>query len=225
MLHEFPSTGQGGKKASHTNFEMENLDPVSYIPEAAKSRIRSSSRIVTFVQFVAHSVLPNGGNHWKIFLQTGEHEFVQLEISPGAWPGREGYLGRLDIMDHRHMLTHNHHQTVSIPAEPGHRVVSFLDAIVRADNHRYEFTQKGRGCTGWVRDQFYLFTQAHLIPSGWESRFEAAIRTAWDTNVSLGSWPVTYGTYLRDRSGNRRQGRRHEGPNPDRLVHDVGRDI
>lgn len=75
-------------------------------------------------------------------------------------------------------------------------VGEFLDTIVRANNHRYEFTREGRGCTSWVRDQFYLFVQADLLPFGWEGEFESAISSAWVKNQPQGQWPVTYGRYL-----------------------------
>ncbi|KPM43051.1 hypothetical protein AK830_g3525 [Neonectria ditissima] len=195
MSSIFSKGGEG--TPSHTNFELEKFDPLSYTPELSKNHIRS--RPVSAVHIVAHSVLLNGGNHWHIYLQTGEEEFVCLEASPGAFPGREGFLARIDIVEHAYALTYRPHKIVSIPAKPGHSVASFLDAIVQADNHRYEFTREGRGCGGWVRGQFYLFVQVGLLPPGWENTFETAINVAWENEVSQGPWPVTYGTYLRDR--------------------------
>lgn len=198
-----PSKSEGGKKPSHTNFEMHNLNPLSYTPDSAESQIRSY--VVTKVHFVAHSVLRNGGNHWDIFLQCGPDLSVRLEIVPGAYPGREGYLARLDIIRHPYGMTRVSHKTVSIsPQAPGLTVGEFLDAIVRADNHRYEFTKDGRGCGGWVRDQFYLFVQCGLIPTGWEARIEAAMTVFWNENRSQGAWPLTYGTYLRTRNTGRK---------------------
>ncbi|RSL57374.1 hypothetical protein CEP54_008330 [Fusarium duplospermum] len=117
---------------------MANLDPLSYIPETSKNRMRNG--VVTVVHFVAHSVLKNGGNHWDIFLQIGNDESVRLEIVPGAYPGREGYIGRLDIMEHKYGVTRRRHRLLSIPTDHRHSVANFIDTIVQADNHRYEFT-------------------------------------------------------------------------------------
>lgn len=193
------SKAERGSEPSHTNFEMYDIDPLNYTPESDKGRIRS--RIVSFVHFVAHSTLESGGNHWDIFLETDEGRSVSFEMTPGAFPGREGFLGRLDIIHHPNPFPGVCHKAVSIPAQPGSSVANFLDAIVQADNHRYEFTREGRGCTGWVRDQFHLFAQVGLLPSGSESTVEAAITTAWEKHVSKGLWHVTYGTYLRSRGG------------------------
>ncbi|KAF5709782.1 hypothetical protein FGLOB1_5768 [Fusarium globosum] len=195
-----PSKSQG--ESSHTNFEMYNLNPLSYTPETAENEIRSS--VVVTVHFVAHTIVEGGGNHWVISLQTAPRKSTRLEIVPGAYPGRVGFLGRLDIIRHPYGITRHSNKTVNIPAQPGHTVGHFLDAIVGADNHRYEFTQSGRGCGGWVRDQFYLFVQRGLLPPGWEAEFEAAINVFWVQNESRGPWPLTYGTYLRTRNTGRK---------------------
>ncbi|KAF4334229.1 hypothetical protein FBEOM_11925 [Fusarium beomiforme] len=182
---------------------MQNLDPLSYTPEASKNEIRSFS--VTDVHFVADLVLQDGGNHWVIFLQCGPEASVRLEAVPGAYPGREGYLARLDIIPHSYGMARHSHKTVTIhPCTPGLTVGQFIDAIVRADNHRYEFTQAGRGCGGWVRDQFYVFIQNGLIPAGYEAQLESAIGTFWKENVAQSAWPLTYGTYLKARSNERK---------------------
>lgn len=172
---------------------------MSYIPQELKEEIRDKGRIVTEVHIVAHSIVETGGNHWDIFLQTGK-DSVRLEIVPGAWPGKNGYLGRVDIIHHSYKITRRYHKRVTIPATPGHSVADFLDAVVEAGNHRYEFTQAGRGCSGWIRDQFYLFVQRGLIPSGYEREVEQAMTHAWNRNQLVGPWPVTRGTYWRGRT-------------------------
>lgn len=199
------STSQGDRRqqSTHTNFEMHDLDPLNYVPEPKKGIIRS--RTVYFVHFVAHSILENGGNHWDIFLQTGREESVRLEMVPGAFPGSEGYLGRLNIILHPYAITRHSQNLLTIPMDRRLSVANFLDAIVQADNHRYEFTREGRGCGGWVHDQFFLFVRAGLLPSGWESQFETMINTCWEDKASRGPWPLTYGTYLRNRGKNQQR--------------------
>ena len=160
-----PKKEKRAPQPQHQSFEMHNIDPLNYVPEDAITKIRHPQRIVTLVHFVAHSVLESGGNHWVIFLETGQ-QYVRLEVVPGAYPRREGYLARLDIIHNEYRLSRRHHNLVSIPAVTGHSVADFLDAIIAADNHRYEFTREGRGCTGWVRDQLYLFVQMGLLPTG-----------------------------------------------------------
>lgn len=192
---ESSKKGKGRQSQSHQSFEMHNIDTLNYVPNNAVARIRDPKRIVTHVHFVAHSVLENGGNHWDVFLQTGRRS-VRLEISPGAYPGREGYIGRLDIVHNEYELTRKRHKLITIPPTPGHCVTEYLDAIIAAGHHRYEFTRDGRGCTGWVRDQFYLFVEMGLIPPGWEQQIESAMTKAWREGVSEGPWPVTQGRYL-----------------------------
>ncbi|KAI0141873.1 hypothetical protein GGR57DRAFT_486340 [Xylariaceae sp. FL1272] len=204
--HSSTST-KGGKKASHTNFELHEFDPLSYIPEENKNDIRKTP--VMLVHFVAHSVLQTGGNHWDIYLQTGDYTSVRIEMTPGAFPGRDGYLGRIDIIQHNYGITAHSHKTLTLkPTRAGLTVSSFLNAIVQADNHRYEFTKDGRGCGGWIRDQFHLFTNLNLIPSGHDRAFEEIINTYWVKNQSKGSWPLTYGTYLRTRQTGRKGGKK-----------------
>ncbi|KAH7303300.1 hypothetical protein B0I35DRAFT_485302 [Stachybotrys elegans] len=176
---------------------MSNLDPFNYIPESEKADIRKRS--VYFAHFVAYSALENGGNHWDIFLQTAKNESVRIDMTPGAYPGSEGYLGRLDVASDRWGATCRGHKILTIPMDRRHSVASFLDAITQADNHRYEFTREGRGCGGWIRDQFYLFVGAGLLPSGWEPTFESTITVFWENEAPRSPWPVTHGTYLKDR--------------------------
>ncbi|KFA60698.1 hypothetical protein S40285_10272 [Stachybotrys chlorohalonatus IBT 40285] len=202
-------TPSHGDKPSHTNFELSNLNSINYIPESSQGEIRSKS--VFYVHLVAHTVLENGGNHWDIFLQTGVSESIRLDMTPGAFPGRYGFLGRLDITKHNYPVTTRQQKLVTIAAARRCSVGFVLDAIIQADNHRYEFTKEGRGCTSWVRDQFYLFVQIGLLPPGYEAQFEQAITTAWIGGVAHGTSKVTRGTYLRDRGGNQRQGQKKKG--------------
>ncbi|KAM5346425.1 hypothetical protein ACJ41O_009430 [Fusarium nematophilum] len=53
--------------------------------EAAFDHKEIRGRVVTLVHLVAIPVLANGGNHWNIYLPTGEQEFVSLDMTPGAF--------------------------------------------------------------------------------------------------------------------------------------------
>ncbi|KAI5863466.1 hypothetical protein GGS23DRAFT_596642 [Durotheca rogersii] len=163
--------------------------------------------IVYAVHFVASTSVSWGSNHWDIFLQTGESEFISLEITARAPLGREGYPCRLDILHHSGDVPRRSHKVVAVPAHGWHTVADFLDVIVQAGNHMYEFTREGRGCAGWVHDQFYLFVRADLMAADKSLEFEEAINTWWERNAPRGPSPVTHGTYRRDRRG-RRLGRR-----------------
>jgi hypothetical protein len=201
--------GKRRRQSTHTSFEILYLDPLNYVPETKKSDIRN--RIVYFVHFVAYSILESGGNHWNIFLETGKEESVRLEMIPGAFPGAEGYLGRLDIILHPYAMTRHSQKFLTIPMDRKYSVARFLDVIVQMDNHRYELTREGRGCGGWVRDQFYLFVRAGLLPSMWETQFESMIKMCWEDGTSRGPWPLTYGTYLRNRGKNQPRRKGNEG--------------
>lgn len=195
--------GNAQQPQSHYNFETHDLDPLNYVPDDSIALVRDPHRIVSLVHFVADSVIESGGNHWFILLETG-NSFVRLEISPGAYPGREGYIGRFDIIHHGYGLTKHHHKDVAILSSGRHSVADFLDTIVNTGNHHYEFTREGRGCTGWVRDQFYLFVEMGLLPPGREQDVETALTSAWVNGTSQGPWPITLGRYLRHKKGNKK---------------------
>ncbi|KAH7348448.1 hypothetical protein BKA65DRAFT_361558, partial [Rhexocercosporidium sp. MPI-PUGE-AT-0058] len=93
-------------------------------------------------------------NHWSIYLQTGPKESVRLNMDPstvlGAPAPNHGYRGRLTAEPRRYAITRNQERTVTIPANPGHSVGQFMDVIIIDGNHLYDFTTRGRGCTGWI---------------------------------------------------------------------------
>ncbi|KAB5530398.1 hypothetical protein GE09DRAFT_1193951 [Coniochaeta sp. 2T2.1] len=66
------------------------------------------------------------------------------------WHSNETILRRLSLTNCEELNLP--HSLLSPPA-PGHSVAEFLDTVVAAGNHRYEFTREGRGCAGWVRDK------------------------------------------------------------------------
>ncbi|KAJ9155573.1 hypothetical protein NKR23_g1754 [Pleurostoma richardsiae] len=195
------------------NHELSEVNTINFVNDEAW--IRRPDLVVTQIHFVAATLLQNGGNHWNMHLQTSKDESVKIDLEPSAWPGpfQHGYLGRLDISRRSYAITRHRHHCVTVPARPGVAAVSFLKAIVNADNHRYEFTQAGRGCTGWMRDQFFLFVQQGLLQPGYERQIEEAMTQEWNRGRATRPWPVTQGYYLRDLNaggGNRRRRRQRQ---------------
>ncbi|KAF8863055.1 hypothetical protein BDZ45DRAFT_670672 [Acephala macrosclerotiorum] len=178
--------------------ELQNYDPVRY--EYGEADVRDPHRIVTHVHFVAQTILQSGGNHWGIYLQTAPNESIRLNMDPsdvlGAKVPDHGYRGRLYIRHRDHAVTRNQEKSVTIPANPGHSVAQFIDVIINEGNHLYDFTTRGRGCTGWILDQFILFEHHHLIPGGYN--LEEVIGQQWDRgHVTKPDIGVTRGSYMR----------------------------
>jgi len=160
--------------------------------------IRNPRRIVSHVHFVAQTVLLNGGNHWGIYLQTGDEESIRINMNPGELLGApspgHGYRGQIEIV---YEATTGHREgDVTIPANPGHPVTHFIDAIIDASNHEYDFTTEGRGCTGWILDQYHLFLRLALIPPGYD--LESMVSQEWVGGQAARAHPVTRGYYMRD---------------------------
>ncbi|KAH7342977.1 hypothetical protein BKA65DRAFT_505300 [Rhexocercosporidium sp. MPI-PUGE-AT-0058] len=193
--------GGGGGVVSQAH-ALQDYNPVRYQPD--QRLIRNPHRIVSRIHFVAHTVLQNGGNHWGIYLQTGNAESVSINMDPsellGAQSPGHGYRGRMDIVSREYALTRNLVGLVTIPANPGHSVAHFIDAIINAGNHQYDFTTEGRGCTGWILDQYRLFLQLALIPPGHD--LERAVGQEWRSvqgrRRPTKAHPVTRGFYMRD---------------------------
>lgn len=89
---------------------------------------------------------------------------------------------------------------MKIPATRGHPVAHFIDAIINAGNHEYDFTTEGRGCTGWILDQFHLFQQLGLIPPEFDA-LKRAIKFEWKGERPARDWGVTHGYYMRNTRG------------------------
>ena len=182
-------------------YVLSHVNPLNYITNEAQ--IRSPGLVVSHVHLVAIMRLENGGNHWNMYLQTCSGQYVKINVEPGAWPGPfgRGYLARIDVTLRESGGPDDVHCDAVVPARHGVTVSDFLDAILHADSHRYEFTQAGRGCTGWMRDQFLLFVQRGLLEPGHEAQVEEAIAQEWEGGLALRPWPVTRGYYLRDLDG------------------------
>ncbi|KAH7419698.1 hypothetical protein BKA64DRAFT_651429 [Cadophora sp. MPI-SDFR-AT-0126] len=193
--HPHAAGGGGVVSPAHA---LQDYNPVRYHPD--QREIRDPRRIVSHVHFVAQTVLQNGGNHWAIYLQTSPRESVSINMDPsellGAQSPGHGYRGRMDIIQRNYAITNNRVGLVTIPANPGHPVAHFIDAIINAGNHQYDFTTAGRGCTGWILDQYHLFLQLGLISPGQD--MEMAVGQEWVSGRPNKAHPVTRGFYMRD---------------------------
>lgn len=191
--------GQGDEGNSHA---LQNYDPVRYVPDI--EMIRSTEQIVTRVHFVAYTILENGGNHWTMYLETGRRSSVRINMEPselrGAQVSGHGYRGVMEVRDCNHAVTRDHHTLVSIPALAGHPVAHFIDAIINANNHEYDFTTGGRGCTGWMLDQWELFTQMSLIRPEFTA-IKDIINKGWVEGVPIETRLVTRGFYVKNTRG------------------------
>ncbi|PVH75824.1 hypothetical protein DL98DRAFT_314793 [Cadophora sp. DSE1049] len=189
---------RGGGEIVSRPHALQDYNPVQYQPD--QRMIRDPHHIVSHVHFVAHTVLQNGGNHWGINLQIRSKEAICINMDPsellGAQSPGHGYRGRMDIIYQNCAVTRNSAGLVTIPASPGNPATHFIDAIINAGNHQYDFTTEGRGCTGWILDQYHLFLQLALIPHGHD--LERAVGQEWIKGRATKAHPVTRGFYMRD---------------------------
>jgi hypothetical protein len=192
--------GRSGKRSGGGQaggvLELQGYEPVRY--ESDETAIRA--QIVTQVHFVAQTVLQSGGNHWGIYLQTGHNGSVRLNMDPstvlGAQAPDHGYRGQLKVRYRDHAVTRNQEKMVTIPANPGHSVAQFIDVIINEGNHLYDFTTRGRGCTGWILDQFNLFEHHNLIPGG--HNLAEVISQQWERGHAVKHIGVTRGSYMKN---------------------------
>jgi hypothetical protein len=139
-----------------------------------------------------------------MYLQTNTQEAVCITMDPGDLLGVQspghGYRGQMEISLQDHAIARTHQHVLTIPATQGHTVAHFIDAIIAAGNDEYDFTTEGRGCAGWMLDQFRLFLHQGLIQSGY-NEIESAINQGCIDGQPTGSRPATYGYYMRNTRG------------------------
>ena len=181
--------------------QQQYYNPVHYV--SSERQVRGADQIVHQVHFVAHTVLASGGNHWTLYIQTGPQRSILINMDPGDLLGApspgHGYRGRMDVTLRNYAVTQNYQHIVSIPATAGHIVAEFIDAIIAAGNDEYDFTTEGRGCTGWMLDQYRLFVQQGLLQPGYN--LESALTQAWVEGQATGPSTVTSGFNMRKTRG------------------------
>lgn len=185
-------------KAGDSSHELQAYDPLVY--QSAREIIRHPGRIVICVHFIAETVL-YGGNHWTMYLETARKQSVGINMSPsilrGAPVPEHGFRGQINLVCLDYAKAKSPHAVVTIPAIPGHSVAHFIDTIVNAGNHEYDFTTEGRACTGWILDQYHLFTKKGLIQPGFDA-IEEAIQLQWIRGRPTDTSRVTRGFYMKE---------------------------
>lgn len=196
---EAESGGRGGAGHSH---ELQIYEACRYMSDPGQ--IRNEKRIVIAVHFIAQTILQSGGNRWTMFLQTGPKSSVRINMDPttlrGARVPGHGYRGEMGIIHRPYGSTRNRHAIVSMPAVRGRSAAHFIDTIINAGNHEYDFTTEGRGCTGWMIDQYRLFLQQGLIQPGFDA-IEEAINLQWVEGRPTSTRGTTRGFYMRETRG------------------------
>ncbi|TPX07621.1 uncharacterized protein E0L32_010720 [Thyridium curvatum] len=197
------SPSDGARKSSGhrvSSHELRSYEPIQYQSDRTEAR----GLPVQCVHFVAHTLLANGGNHWIMFLQASPGRSVQINMEPsevrGAPAPGHGYRGVMQVSAREIGVSEDRHQIVTIPTTRGRAVADFIDAIVAAGHHEYDFTTEGRGCTGWMLDQYRLFLQNGLIRSGFDV-IERIIGLAWVEGQPISERAVTHGFYMRNTRG------------------------
>ncbi|KAE8343834.1 hypothetical protein BDV24DRAFT_161137 [Aspergillus arachidicola] len=127
------------------NTQQPPFTPVQYIPAKEKESVLNLP--ITSLTAIAHEPLPQGGNHWSIYLSISERDYVRLDMTPS-------YIVPA---------------TVNPGGSKGILIVSHVDdarlgmatKVVRLD------VRGGlKGCRFWVYHQIGLFWDEGLVVDG-----------------------------------------------------------
>ncbi|KAB8259387.1 hypothetical protein BDV32DRAFT_124456 [Aspergillus pseudonomiae] len=144
-----------------------SFNPIQYISTQEKQSIANLS--ISSLLAVAHEPLPQGGNHWSIYL-TSETGYVRLDMTPSytvpATVSPGGSKGILIVSRVDDLRLGTASKTVRLDVREGLKVSDFVDLLVREKRHLYEFNNAGQGCRFWVHHQIGLCWDEGLVVNG-----------------------------------------------------------
>ncbi|RYP76992.1 hypothetical protein DL769_003527 [Monosporascus sp. CRB-8-3] len=171
------------------------FQPISYIPASQRDAIRDLK--ANSIWAVGHELLPQGGNHWCFYIQVGNGRSVSLDTVPSGWRGTVipgGSKGNIIVGLQDFEAPTQAERISKLDIDDATSTVGcFLDVIVDAGRHHYEFTEAGSGCRQWTTDQIDLFYKHGLVASYHQvEQAKDDILTRWDNGRSLGEkYPLT----------------------------------
>ncbi|OJD18254.1 hypothetical protein AJ78_01693 [Emergomyces pasteurianus Ep9510] len=171
------------------------FQPLRYIPAEEKEAMLNLT--VLWVDAAAHGRLPKGGNHWCFYLRVSDDRSVRVDISPSysvpsvVMPG-----GSKAIMIVSHLpspVSNSATKVVRLDVPPGSTTRDFINSIVNAKRHQYEFNAEGQGCRFWVDHQITLFeSQGFFLHGSQITEAKNAIRTQYPDQIQ---YPLVIGSY------------------------------
>ncbi|KAE8413115.1 hypothetical protein BDV36DRAFT_300232 [Aspergillus pseudocaelatus] len=150
------------------NTQQHPFNPIQYIPSKVKKAILNLP--ILTLSAVAHEPLPQGGNHWSIYLSTSETVYIRLDMTPSytipATVNRGGSKGILIVSRVDGLRLGTATKVVRLDVRGGLKVSDFVDLLVKEKRHLYEFNDAGQGCRFWVYHQIDLFWDVGLVVDG-----------------------------------------------------------
>lgn len=121
---------------------------------------------------------------------------MQPTLTIGAKIIDHGNRGKLHLRYDTWAQSNQCEYVVTKPVNGQHSVPDFIDAIVAAGHSKFDFTTNGRGCTGWVLDQYELFAKEGFIES--EFDLKGVMEQEWQGGRATKASKITRGFYMKD---------------------------
>jgi len=167
---------------------------VFYIPAGEKDKIYALP--VVKISAVGHGLLENGGNHWCFYLTVSADTSVRVDISPSySIPGttlKGGSKAFIVVSDLSYLLSTSAQKVCEFEIKDSLSVGDFLDVLVNAGRHKYEFNSLGQGCRKWTTDQITLFEERGVFKASEAAAAKDAILTEHPTGRR---YPLVFGAY------------------------------
>lgn len=161
------------------------------------------AKTVSRIYFAAHSNQYNAGsdgmpptNHWSMFLQTGQHESVRVEVAPGE-PGRPGMI----LLETKQYSVTNNTTRVEPAAVPEDTTVATIfSLIISKKRDNYVFAPVGEGCRFWLATVAADLADAGIIASGNADRIRDSLTKYWpypiDSGLPIDDRPMSEGRFF-----------------------------
>jgi len=177
------------------NFKPPPFEPVKFTPSAQKQEMLDLN--VNLLYVVCHETLAEGGNHWCMYLDTGNERSVQTDTVPSySIPSVKISGGSKAFMLINYLpytISPSAQKIVGIKVRAGIKVQEFVDLLIQQNRYRYQFDAADQGCRYWTDDQITLFQKSGLIvDSSQILEAREAILTKYPSQVR---YPLVVGNY------------------------------
>ncbi|KAL2816597.1 hypothetical protein BDW59DRAFT_9544 [Aspergillus cavernicola] len=129
------------------NLQRPNFQPLIFIPAGQQNEILHLP--VWSLHAVCHERLPQGGNHWSLYLGVGEPRSVHLDITPSytipdvSIPGGSKAYMVLSLLEEG--IPAFAQKSVRLDVPHGKIVQDFVNLLIDHGRQKYEFNAEGAG--------------------------------------------------------------------------------
>ncbi|KAK1149813.1 hypothetical protein N8T08_003364 [Aspergillus melleus] len=177
------------------NLQRPAFQPLLFVPAAQQNEMMG--QVVRWVDAACHERLPQGGNHWSLYLIIGENFSVRIDITPSyvvpsaSIPG--GSKANMIVSLLEDAFSRPTEKVVKLDVPDDSTVRELVNLLIQHGRHKYEFNGQGQGCRYWTDHQIDLFYQHGLLVDC--AQIEAAkeaILTQWPDQMR---YPLVQGGY------------------------------